>query len=379
MTDDTDLARAERAFRRAFADHAASAPADELRIPGARRRRTVLVAVAAAAAVLAVVVPVLLLAGGGNDRPDDTAGEPADGMRWFGYLGVEVQVPADWPASYGAVRPDCIGPEPGIWDDDVPRHPYVEIEPSGRVVPAIGCSPDRSVRGPVEFGDLPLDLWQPYVRLDRVRPEYPGPADGSWQHQGWRLTRTTDGDVRVTVLAPPGRYGLADQVVRSLRRVDTDVNGCAATSPVQGATAVSPEGPAVSEPTTVAAVAVCLYERQGTATPGLLGSVQLDATDARRVAEGIRAAGEPRSLDEPAGCSEETYASREAVVLRFLDDDGSLIGEVHGYLDACFGSAFLDADGAHAMTEANCSPLFTTPPVTFWAGSREVFHACNDR
>lgn len=375
MIEPTDE-RAEHAFRRAFADRAGEAEARELQVPHGRSRRTGLIAgLAAAAAVVAVVVPVVLLAGDGGKEPSDgLATEPAAGMRWAGYRGIEVQVPQDWGYGYSPERPDCIEPDrPGEWDGDVPGIPYVEIEQKGRPVRAIGCTPDPAVRGPEEFGQLPVALWQPYVRFSD--PDEFGAADGEWEHAGWRLTARTVDDVRISVLSgPKGEADLADRVFASVRQVDVDANGCATTSPVQAAQFSRPDAvvPAADE---VDAVAVCKYERTGTDAPGLIGARRIEGREAQDLVQAIHAAPAAAGPDSPGDCLPDDYG-REALSLRFLGAEDRLLGVAYVYYESCFGNGIFDAKAEHALTAGNCKPLFAAPPVTLWSGFQRVFEAC---
>ncbi|KRA31439.1 MULTISPECIES: hypothetical protein [unclassified Nocardioides] len=267
MTEPTED-RAEQAFRSALEDRAGDVELRDLVPASPHSRRTALMAgFAAAAAVVAIVVPAVVLGGDPSRTPSDpatSAVELADGMRWVGYRGIEVQVPEDWPFNISPGRPDCIepvagGPPPG---EGVPTNPYVEIYPSRLGVTLQGCFPDPDARGPKQFGELPVALWQPYVQFADAATM--GNSDGEWEFQGWKLTVDTVDNIRISILAGPASEGdLAKQVLGSLRRVQVDTNGCETRSPVQAGDFGRPDGPAIPAAAGIDSVAICKYELVG--------------------------------------------------------------------------------------------------------------------
>lgn len=388
MTDPSDLDREESAFRAAFAKQAGVAPDEPLEVPAGRPRRLARFAVlgAAAACVLALVVVPLALSGNGDDgagpaNPEPTAVDDPD-TRWVAFHDVEVAVPTGWAFDFEALRADCIsdgGPD-DMWAQDVPPAPYVMVGGEGRPSPAIGCTRERRPGDPgPEFGDLPFALWQPYVRLGRSRPDLegqqPSRRDGTWVYEGWTLTRSTIGDVQVSVLAAPGDLDLGDAVVSSARLVETTTTGCDPESGVRAEEFAVPDGPPVPDAAEVGAVAVCLYGR--TYEAGLLGSRLLTGSTAQDLTRAITDAPTGGGPNAPNGCVDYMYGDY-GVALRFFgsEDTGDPIGEAYVYFDWCFGNGVFDAAHEYRLTRDNCAPLFSEPPVTLWGGSGPAFGLC---
>jgi|GEM_PF-926342 len=380
--------RAERAFRAAFAARADEAPQHPVDLPTGPRRRTWWVAGAAAAVLVAVTVPAVLLGGDGHrraspavDETTETTPDPPFESRRVSHRGTEVAVPADWGFGYGPVRPDCIridadvGKDP--WAAGAPTSPYVEIEPAFRGVPAIGCFPnDRSGRGPKEFGDLPVELWQPHVLL--TAPDFAG-RQGEWEHNGWTLTRQTIGEASITVLAAPGDEALGEQVLSTAREVGIDANGCPTTSPVQHERFQEPPAAIPVPDRAPDLIAVCEYVRGDTGTPGLLASRQITGAEAEDLVRAIRAAPPGGGPDRPQNCVDDMYGDL-AIVLRFLPTGWTArdvaYPEAYVYYDWCFGNGIVDGTTSYQLTRENCRPLFTEAPIRMWSASSVVADVC---
>lgn len=382
MTEPTD--RAERAFRDAFTARGGEAPQEPLEVSTDSRRRTWWVAGAAAAVVVAAVaVPVAILSGAdGPDRavPAERSTSAnqvlAPGNRWLGYLDQEFQVPADWPLDTSPARPDCAYLSGEEWRG--PDQPYVEIGFGWSLAVDIGCfPPDLPADLPEEFGELPFDLWVSHVTLGDPRADTP---EGSWKYRGWTLTRTTVRDVQVTVLESPDDAGLAEDVLASARTVDMDVNGCPTSSPAQEAEFQVPTGPPVPADDWRGVVVLCQYSRGLVSHSGLVGSRQLGGAAARSLVAAINDAPLGGGPDRPQNCIHDEYGET-AVLLRFLPADGfdpeAGYPEAYVYYDHCFGNGVFDSSGSRQLTQANCEPLFTDPPVTLWVAQSNVGELCN--
>jgi hypothetical protein len=250
-------------------------------------------------------------------------------------------------------------------------------------VPAIGCFREREPGDPdPAFGQLPFELWQPFVGLRTAHPDLAADAperrDGTWPYRGWTLTRYTVDDVQVTVLADPGTSSLGREVEASTRQVGaTTWVGCDVGSPAQSVEFAAPEGPPVPDPDEVAAVAICEYSRvEGAA--GLEASRRLTGKPAQDLTRGILDAPEGGGPDNPHQCADDMYGER-AIALRFFgadDETENAIGEAFVYFDWCFGNGVVDASGMRRLTRENCAPLFATPPIALWSGHARTFQLC---
>lgn len=305
--------------------------------------------------------------------------------RWAGVRDLEVQVPAEWGFAYDAVRPDCIDRETlrGSWARDVPRAPYVMVGTPPRGVPAIGCFPEqRPGDPPAVFGALPFRLWQPYVQLALARTDLDDPTyeNGTWQHDGWTLTRTTVGDVQVAILGSPRDDGLAERVLESARSVETTHAGCDPDSPIQAEKFVEPDGAPVPPAAEVAAIAVCEYAREP-GRAGLEGSRRITGQPARDLVAAVHRAPSPGGPDRPKSCVPDLYGDR-AIALRFFGDTDQTtapLAEAFVYYDSCFGNGIVATDGIRRLTRDNCAPLFDEAPILFWGGHAGVFKTCHTR
>jgi hypothetical protein len=355
-------------------------------------RRIIMKSRAAVGGVLAASMSLGLLASCASDdsTPENPSGSGAPAAltegsqwRWVGARDVEVLAPRAWGFDYEAVRPDCIdarNPVGDPWARDVPGAPYVMVGTPNRGVPAIGCLREREPGDPgPAFGDLPFSLWQPFVKVEQARPDLEGPGrtDGRWDYEGWRLTRQTVERVQVTVLAPPDHPSLGTEVLDSVRQVETNSLGCAATSPAQAVKFARPKGASIPPATRVGAIAICHYSRMDRSR-GLEGSRRVTGPEARDLVEAIQKAPRSGGPDEPQHCVKDMYGDT-AMTLRFfesLEQTERPLAEAYVYYDWCFGNGIFDSQGAHQLTRANCSPLFARPPISFWSGQVVITEVC---
>ncbi|HXH78096.1 hypothetical protein [Nocardioides sp.] len=379
----TEFRREEGAFRNALAKHASEAPALAALNRSARRRREVAVITAAVASVVVgafLVVPALV---GGQDSPDPSVAESTTVVdesewKWIGLHAVEVRAPARWDFGREVVRPDCIDPDDpnDPWAEGVPTAPYVTVTPVQRASPMIGCTAPRPGNPDPAFGDLPLPLWQPHVRLDVAVPDasqLPDRVDGQWTHQGWRLSRRTYDDVQISVLTSPDAADIAEQVFDSARTVETNHVGCQTSSPFT-AGFPQPDGDPVPPAVDVQSIAVCDYSRISGAE-WLQGSWRMTGQQAQDLAAAIVASPAGQGPDEPQNCSPDMFGD-SAVVLRFFDADDSLLADAYVYTQWCFGNGIVTSSGSHMLTAKNCPPIFSRPEVTWWGGQAQVMRVC---
>ena len=386
----TGFEREEAAFRDAF-NHRAT---DAVGVPflAKTRRRTSVLAVITAAAVASVLVGVAVAVTTPDSAPVDGDNSlnppPADettftsdfeeGSRWkwFGLHAVEVKVPFDWGFAHELVRPDCADinyPQDPL-GESVPTSPYVTVTSLQQASPSIRCTPSRPGNPDPAFGDLPVPLWQPYVRLDVARPDLrPQREDGAWTHDGWQLTRRTFDDVQVSVLTAPNEPTLAEQIVASARTVTTNSVGCDTTSPFADGFP-QPDGAPVPAPTDVQSIAVCDYSRM-TGYEGLQGSWRMTGQPAQDLTAAILDARTGGGPDKPQNCAPDMFGD-SAVTLRFFDADDAPLADAYVYSQWCFGNGVVDSSGPRTLTAENCSPVFSRPEVTWWGGQAQVMRLC---
>lgn len=383
----TDLEREERAFRKAFADHAGEATSgrtgETLTLVSRPPRRWWLLSVAAALVVGVAVLPFLMhqreKGAGQPTGPSTGATAPAGDWRWVAFRDIEVRVPADWAYANPPLRPDCItrGDASDPWARDVPRAPYVSVGIANTVVPAVGCSPVRKAGDPPKaFGDLPFKLWQPHVQLTAFHSEWQRLTQvvGRWSYHGWKLSRDVLHGVVVSVLAPPGQSNLVTQVVDSARTVTRTTLGCDPASPAQRVGFARPDSGDLPAPEEVTAVTLCEYARTA-GYQGLEGTRQLTGSSARRLVEAIRRAPATPGPNRPDVCTESMSGFR-ALALVFQGAEGKRLAEAYVYFDWCFGNGIFTKDGVHRLTRADCQPLFAEPPITYYTGDAATARLC---
>lgn len=430
----SDFEREERAFRAALARAADGFEPRELAIPGASdasgpadvsdetdhaeqteekapvRRRTTWI-LAAAAAVLAVVglggvVANLQPTGSGGestaasdasgaedrsgDAPkalgaDEAAPEgtyiergrtdlpsPADGNRWAVRYDIAFQVPEEWADAAAPALPECIA-KPGDQWDTVPRTPYV-ANITNQPVPSIACNETEDRDFPPQFGKVPFALWQPYVLIEK-----PGKGatlqTGSWEHEGWLLTRVQVGDdAYATILTGPGDERVNQEIKGSLRTVAKDPYGCETASPLAEGDPVRPKtDPATSplEGDDPESIAICRYEPS---SASLTGSREITGSDAAGLVEAIRSAPGRSGPNTPQNCAAGQPVTAY-VILRIFRDGGEP-GEVYVNYENCDDHGFYDGITVHELTAAACRPVFAEEPVTIYSAQGDVARVC---
>ncbi|MFD4327280.1 hypothetical protein ACFWQC_21745 [Nocardioides sp. NPDC058538] len=424
----SDFEREERAFRAALARAADGFEPRELAIPGASEgsgpadlsdetekaeekapvRRKAPWILAAAAAVLAVVglggvVANLQPTGSGGestaasdasgaedgDAPkafgaDEAAPEgtyiergrtdlpaPADGNRWAVRYDIAFQVPEEWADATAPALPECIA-KPGDQWDTVPRTPYV-ANITNQPVPSIACNETSDRDFPPQFGKVPFALWQPYVLIEK-----PGKGatlqTGSWEHEGWLLTRVQVEDAYATILTGPGDERVNQEIKGSLRTVAKDPYGCETASPLAEGDPVRPKSdPATSplEGDAPESIAICEYEPS---SASLTGSREVTGGDAAGLVEAIRSAPARSGPNTPQNCAAGQPVTAY-VILRIFRDGGEP-GEVFVNYENCDDHGFYDGVTVHELTVAACRPVFAEEPVTIYSAQGDVAKVC---
>ena len=427
----SDFEREERAFRAALARAADGFEPRELAIPGAseeagpadlsdqaekaeekaRVRRKAPWILAAAAAVLAVVglggvVANLQPSGSGGESTaasdasgaedrsgnapkalgaDEAAPEgtyvergrtdlpaPADGNRWAVRYDIAFQVPEEWADATAPALPECIA-KPGDQWDTVPRTPYV-ANITNQPVPSIACNETEDRDFPPQFGKVPFALWQPYVLIEK-----PGKGaslqTGSWEHEGWLLTRVQVGDdAYATILTGPGDERVNQEITGSLRTVAKDPYGCETASPLAQGDPVRPKSdPATSplEGDDPESIAICRYEPS---SASLTGSREITGSDAAGLLEAIRSAPARSGPNTPQNCAAGQPVTAY-VILRIFRDGGEP-GEVFVNYENCDDHGFYDGVTVHELTAAACRPVFAEEPVTIYSAQGDVARVC---
>ncbi|MFI5627763.1 hypothetical protein ACIA03_30180 [Nocardioides sp. NPDC051685] len=430
----SDFEREERAFRAALARAADDFEPRELAIPRASgasgapdvsgdaegseqtegktpvRRRTTWI-LAAAAAVLAVVglggiVANLQPTGSGDESTaasdasgaEDSAGNapkaldadeaapegtyinrsrtdlpaPADGNRWAVRYDIAFQVPQEWADATAPVLPECIA-KPGDRWDTVPRTPYV-ANITNQPVPAIACNETEDRDFPAVFGKVPFALWQPYVLVEKRDANAPEPETGSWEHEGWLLTRVQVEEAYVTILTGPGDDQVNDEIKGSLRTTPKDPYGCETASPLAAGDPVRPQTEPSSSPLEGDApesIAICEYEPS---SASLTGSREITGSDASSLVEAIRDAPARSGPNTPQNCAEGQPVTAY-VILRIFRDGGEP-GDVYVNYENCADHGFYDGITVHELTQAACRPVFAEEPVTIYSAQGDVANVC---
>lgn len=386
----TDFEREERAFREAFAEHAAGAPESSRPV---RRRARWLAPVLVAAVVLAVVggTTVILRDSGSTPvRPAESSSYwETHAWRWIGIRDVEVKAPAGWDPEFEVGRPDCIrlGTDDVVKAGSVPpelKDPYVVLGDPSRLVRLIGCSRDRKAGDPDPiFGQIPFPLWQPYVKIveakDVDRPEY---QDAQMSFRDWRLTRVTTRGLQITVLSAPGDEDLGSAVVGSLRTVTTTELGCPVESELLGigTTQVDIDARPLPRPADVQSIVVCEYVSSGDSTVHNT-SRRIVAAAAADLTRAIVEAPLKTESKLAGDCRAGSELGRRLSLAFRTGAGGSVpVTSAYMFVGGCRGTGVLEPGGFHELTRANCSPLFAVAPIgLFSAGSASTYSRCHTR
>ncbi|MBG6098255.1 hypothetical protein [Nocardioides luteus] len=427
----SDFEREERAFRAALARAADGFEPRELAIPGdaeesgpaavsvksetetaeekapVRRRYTWILA--AAAAVLAVVglggVIANLQPDGSSDEStaaSDTVGEqdsagdapepfagkeaapegtydeggrtdlgaPAEGKRWAVRYDIAFQVPQEWADANAPALPECIV-KPGDQWDTVPRTPYV-ANITNQPVPAIACNETNDRDFPAEFGKVPFALWQPYVLIQK--PDKGETFEtGSWEHEGWLLTRVRVDDAYASILTGPGDDDVNADIKASLRTTPEDPYGCDTASPLAAGDPVRPTTEPETSPLEGDApesIAICEYEPS---SASLTGSREITGSDASGLVEAIRDAPARSGPNSPQNCAAGQPVTAY-VILRIFRDGKP--GDVYVNYENCEDHGFYDGLTVHELSAAACRPVFAKDPVTIYSAQGDVAKVC---
>jgi hypothetical protein len=304
----------------------------------------------------------------------DAAAMPRSGeqLRQVTWRGVAVEVPVEWGDATAPTGAWCAYDQ-GPGKPPFPTEPYVALDTSFMVIPAIGCIGDGN-GAPAAFDDVPVRYWAPHVWFELA--EQAAGGEGTSTYRDWTLSSRTVGDVRVNVLADEATVDAMEDVLASAQQVRTGDDGCDATSPVQAFRFVRPDSAFdVTTVKSVDSISVCEYDRSaGTARPGLLGSRVLDGTEAADVLAAIQSAPAGGGPDAPEHCLGTMYGET-AIALRL--HDGETTHDLYVYYDWCFGNGFDDGTTQRELTRGSCQPLWGGR-VQLWGGSSEPFSRCHD-
>ncbi|MFE6510234.1 hypothetical protein ACFVDI_21230 [Nocardioides sp. NPDC057767] len=428
----SDFEREERAFRAALARAADGFEPRKLAIPGdaeesgpaavsvetetetaeekapVRRRSTWILA--AAAAVLAVVglggVIANLQPDGSSDEStaaSDTVGEqdssgdapkvlegaedaapegtyvdprrtdlgaPAAGKRWAVRYDIAFQVPQEWADANAPALPECIA-KPGDQWDTVPRTPYV-ANITNQPVPAIACNETNDRDYPAEFGKVPFALWQPYALIQK--PDKGETFEtGSWEHEGWLLTRVQVGDAYASILTGPGDDDVNAEIKASLRTTPEDPYGCDTASPLAAGDPVRPTTEPKTSPLEGDApdsIAICEYEPS---SASLTGSREISGSEASGLVEAIRDAPARSGPNSPQNCAAGQPVTAYVILRIFRDGEA---GDVYVNYENCTEHGFYDGLTVHELSPAACRPVFAEDPVTIFSAQGDVAKVC---
>lgn len=279
--------------------------------PRTSRGRVVLGAAAAAVALVAgtflaveltadAPAPAAQTGAGVPPERVDGAIAPRDGWRWVERGSLAVQVPVGWVD----VSLTC----GSAWDGGGPA-----VASAGRTDYAVTAdcvtTPGRDALAtdPVTdaaFPPVPQELWRTILVVEDADVEHEGTygeppvPDGTYTYDGWTLTRTTHGDVRVNLLVEPGDEAAASVVLASVSTGDLSPAGCR-TSEEFGRDRDQPG----SGPDGVAAATTCGYQnaaddRDGRRVHAMEGARRLEQQDAVRLVEALEAAPPRGALPE---------------------------------------------------------------------------------
>lgn len=305
-----------------------------------------------------------------DQRGRDDLGAPAEGKRWAVRYDIAFQVPAEWADATAPALPECIA-EPGDQWDTVPRTPYV-ANITNRPVPAIACNETRDRDFPAEFGKVPFALWQPYVLIQK-REKDDTFETGSWEHEGWLLTRVQVGDAYATILTGPGDDDVNGDIKASLQTTPEDPFGCETASPLAEGDPVRPPTEPTSSPLEGDApdsIAICEYEPS---SASLTGSREITGDDASDLVEAIRDAPARSGPNSPQNCAKGQPVTAY-VILRIFRDGKP--GDVYVNYENCTDHGFYDGITVHELTPPACRPVFAEDPVTIYSAQDDVAKVC---
>lgn len=305
------------------------------------------------------------------DRGRTDLPAPAEGKRWAVRYDIAFQVPKEWADATSAPLPECIA-EPGDKWDTVPRTPYV-ANVSHRPVPAISCDNTEDRDFPAEFGKVPFALWQPYVEIEKPRKDSTFET-GSWEHEGWQLTRVEVEDAYATILTGPGDDRINAEIKGSLRTTPKDPYGCTTESPLAEGDPVRPKAKPSTSPLEGEApesIAICEYEPS---SASLTGSRELTGDQAGSLVEAIRSAPSRSGPNTPQNCAAGQPIT--AYVILRIFREGAAPGDVYVNYENCEEHGFYDGITVHELTAQACRPVFAEEPITIYSVQGDVAKVC---
>lgn len=307
--------------------------------------------------------------GDGVGRTDLPA--PAEGMRWAVRYDIAFQIPQEWADAAAPALPECIA-EPGDRWDTVPRTPYV-ANVTNQPKPAIACNETGDRDFPAEFGKVPFALWQPYVLIEKPG-QGKAPETGSWEHEGWLLTRVEIQDAYATILTGPGDDEINHDIKASLRTTPKDPYGCETASPLAAGDQVRPTNPPATSPLEGDApesIAICRYEPS---SASLTGSREITGAQAAGLVAAIRSAPARSGPNSPQNCAPGQPIGAYVILRIFRDGDEPQ--DVYVNYENCDDHGFYDGVTVHELTAAACRPVFAEEPVTIYSVQDAVARVC---
>ena len=279
-------------------------------------------------------------------------------------------MPQEWADATAPALPECIA-EPGDQWDTVPRTPYV-ANITNQPVPTIACNETKDRDFPPQFGKVPFSLWQPYVLIQK--PEKGDTFEtGSWEHQGWLLTRVQIEDAYATILTGPGDDKVNYEIKGSLRTTPKDPYGCETASPLAAGDPIRPKtNPATSplEGDAPESIAICEYEPS---SASLTGSREISGAEASSLVEAIRDAPARSGPNTPQNCAAGQPVTAYVILRIFRDGEP---GDVYVNYENCTEHGFYDGITVHELTPAACKPVFAAEPVTIYSAQGDVANVC---
>ena len=297
---------------------------------------------------------------------------PASGKRWAVRYDVAAQVPQNWVDAASPAMPECIA-KPGDQWDTVPRTPYVATV-TNRPKASIACKNTEDREFPKEFGKVPFSLWQPNLEVEKSA-DAKGKETGSWEHEGWLLTRVqVENGYVVSILTGPGDEQLNHEIKGSLRTVAKDPYGCETASPLAEGDPVRPKSEPASSPLEGDApesVAICQYEPS---SASITGSREVTGAGAAGLVGAINSAPGRSGPNTPQNCMAGQPVD-SYVILRIFRDGGEP-GDVYVSYENCDDHGFYDGIAVRELTPMACRPVFAEEPVTIYSAQGDVAGVC---
>lgn len=295
----------------------------------------------------------------GPGAPGGAAASPAEdtlpaGWRLESFGGVEVGVPGDWGYAGSST-----GQITNQWCVDRQK-PVAGVVARPGVQTLVACGFD-------EEGDpgTRIAVAGTFVAFDGLVPvggtgeEGEDGEVGSTVEEGDRTTVAV-GTVRVLVQAPAA---LREQIVATIRPIETDSNGCAISHPISDDPGMAPD-PAteVGSLSSVTAVAACKYAvgiGRDWLGPGLVSSLRLTGPAAQAAIDRIAQAPRGGGPNAPSTCAIDYSYGDDIVVLSVTS--GQTTREIYLRYSGCDHNGFDDGVAVRSLTAAAVEPFVAGP------------------